>query len=124
MPTYQYECEKCNFTFDIKQLFEEKSLLICPLCKEKALYRVINPVQFFVRGEPTTVQQLADKNTRNMGTYEYQDRVHTESAGRKDFAKFASGDKSPVPGMSPEKYGKLVNATPEQTRKYIDTGEL
>jgi putative FmdB family regulatory protein len=33
MPTYEYECAKCNYTFEEFQQIKEKPLKICPKCK-------------------------------------------------------------------------------------------
>lgn len=126
MPTYEYKCDnnKCNCYFDIKQSFDDDALVTCPLCKEDTLYKVIGVPHVFIYQEPSTVGHLAERNTKQMGNYEYESRVNEQSEGKTHFAKTMSGNQSPVPGMTPEKYSKLINATPEQTRRYIDTGNI
>lgn len=124
MPTYEYYCQKCGFAFEIKQSFKDEPLVKCPACKKDELSKTIFVPHVFVYNEPTTVQHLADRNTKGMGKYEYQSRVKKESEGKELFAKELSGGRSPLPEMSAEKYRKLTTATPEQTRKYIDTGEI
>ena len=33
MPTYEYQCKKCQNTFDVFQNMSDKPLKICPECK-------------------------------------------------------------------------------------------
>ncbi len=40
MPTYEYECDACNHTFDEFQSFSEKPLEKCPQCGELKLRRL------------------------------------------------------------------------------------
>lgn len=40
MPTYEYECEKCGYRFDVFQSITEKPLRECPEC-EGRLRRLI-----------------------------------------------------------------------------------
>jgi putative FmdB family regulatory protein len=37
MPTYEYQCEKCNKTFEIFQSMKDAALSVCPkdLCRQK-----------------------------------------------------------------------------------------
>ena len=41
MPTYQYECDACDHTFDILQSMLDKKLKKCPECGENKLHRLI-----------------------------------------------------------------------------------
>jgi len=41
MPTYQYECEACNYTFEKFQSIGDKRLVECPKCHRPDLYRLI-----------------------------------------------------------------------------------
>ena len=41
MPTYQYECDACNHTFDILQSMLDKKLKKCPQCGKNTLHRLI-----------------------------------------------------------------------------------
>lgn len=40
MPTYEYECQKCQHKFDHFQGIAEEKLKKCPECGEKALKRM------------------------------------------------------------------------------------
>ena len=41
MPTYQYECDACNHTFETFQSMLDKKLKTCPQCGKDALHRLI-----------------------------------------------------------------------------------
>src|SRR5438094_9217974 len=40
MPTYDYECKACGYTFDELQSFSEPPLTKCPACKKNKLERL------------------------------------------------------------------------------------
>jgi putative FmdB family regulatory protein len=41
MPTYDYQCDACNHTFEEFQSFSEKPLKKCPQCKKSKLRRLL-----------------------------------------------------------------------------------
>ena len=41
MPTYDYECTKCGYTFDAFQSMSEDPLVKCPKCSKNGLKRLI-----------------------------------------------------------------------------------
>ncbi|MDR1362603.1 MAG: zinc ribbon domain-containing protein [Spirochaetaceae bacterium] len=41
MPTYEYECKKCNNVFDVLQSFKDEPVKVCPKCGGE-VRRVIN----------------------------------------------------------------------------------
>ena len=41
MPTYDYECTKCDHTFDAFQSMSDDALLKCPSCSKNGLKRLI-----------------------------------------------------------------------------------
>jgi len=41
MPTYQYECDDCEYAFEVLQSMSDKKLKKCPKCKKMKLYRLI-----------------------------------------------------------------------------------
>ena len=41
MPTYQYECDHCQHTFEVLQSMMDKKLRKCPSCGKLKLYRLI-----------------------------------------------------------------------------------
>ena len=49
MPIYQYLCSDCNFSFELRQSFEDKSTTSCPRCKNTAR-RLFSPVPIIFKG--------------------------------------------------------------------------
>ena len=49
MPTYDYECDDCEHTFERKQRFDEEPVTECPECSGKSR-RVINSVPIIFKG--------------------------------------------------------------------------
>jgi putative FmdB family regulatory protein len=41
MPTYEYECKNCGYSFDVFQSMKDEPLKICPQCG-KEVRRIIN----------------------------------------------------------------------------------
>lgn len=41
MPTYEYKCRNCDYTFEEFQPMSAESLVECPSCKTPNLYRMI-----------------------------------------------------------------------------------
>ncbi len=42
MPTYEYQCDECNYKFDEVQRFSEDALKECPKCKKEKLRRLFS----------------------------------------------------------------------------------
>ena len=49
MPTYEYECTRCDHAFEVFQSFDEKPRSRCPVCRGK-LRKVIHPVGIIFKG--------------------------------------------------------------------------
>jgi putative FmdB family regulatory protein len=133
MPCYQYICDGCELELEVKQGFHDKPLKKCPECKKMKLQRVICIPYVRVIKDPTTVGQLAERNTKKMGKYEFEAR----EKDRKEFKKKGKEEMSKLPGSPIKKstdapwYRRgttgpdmsLNNLTPEQKERYIITGE-
>jgi len=113
MPIYDFECAECAYYEEIKQGMSEPSTHECPHCGNQTLVKVfINPPLVFIRGDPTTIGQLADRNTQKMGKYELEDRKN-QDAPKKD-----------KEAEQTRKEHKKINAmTPQQRVKWIRTGD-
>tara|TARA_R100001244_G_scaffold48965_1_gene43497 strand:- start:2519 stop:2878 length:360 start_codon:yes stop_codon:yes gene_type:complete len=81
MPTYEYQCKKCDHNFEIVKAFGDPHKKKCPDCGKYSLYQVINPPTIFVKGEPTTLGQLSERNTAKMGKYELDDKRDWQKKG-------------------------------------------
>lgn len=115
MPLYSYLCnnENCRHAFEIVHDYHKKALKRCPKCKKHKLERVPQIPYVAIRGEPTTITHLADRNTEAMGHYEHQEKVLAKEKPPKETPWWRSG---PVDT-------KLASLTPKQKKKFIETGE-
>jgi putative FmdB family regulatory protein len=49
VPIYQYHCAKCNLKFELKQSFNDESIVACPKCQNEA-QRLFSPVPVIFKG--------------------------------------------------------------------------
>ncbi len=50
MPTYQYACDACGASYEVRQRFSEDPLVDCPDCGVASLRRVIFPAGVIFKG--------------------------------------------------------------------------
>jgi putative FmdB family regulatory protein len=50
MPTYEYFCDTCSHSFDIKQRFHEDALTTCPACNQETLRKVFHASSIVFKG--------------------------------------------------------------------------
>ncbi len=50
MPIYEYQCKNCGFTFEQLQKVTDKPLKECPECHKPALYKLVSPTSFKLKG--------------------------------------------------------------------------
>lgn len=115
MPLYDFECEPCAYYTEISQSMFSPSLLECPICGQETLKKVfLNPPHISVRGEVTTIGQMADRNTEKMGKYEREDKTKKDKNGK---------------GLTKEQkekrkqHQKITAMTPQQKIKWIKEGD-
>jgi len=116
MPNYDFECEPCCYHTEIFMTFNEyENLKECPVCGQKTLKRVIlGAPNLLVRGNPTTIGQLADENTSKMGHYERQEKENKDRGNTR---------LTPEQKAKREQHQKIVSMTPEQKIKWIEKGD-
>ena len=113
MPTYDYECSDCGFSNEVFQKFSEEALEACPDCHSNTYgIVVLQAPMAFVKGEPTTIQHLADRNTQKLGRYELQDKQKSDNI-----------DKVKKDIEANERRSKINKMTTTQKKKYIEKGE-
>ena len=115
MPTYDYECENCEHTFEIFQSFSEPQKKKCPACSKYKLYKVISEPIIIIKGVPSTLGQLAEKNSKRLGKNKIQ-----EAAAKKENSK----PKEPwyvKEGNASRR--EIQNMTREQKAQYIKKGK-
>jgi len=97
MPTYTYHCENCDHEFDQYQSFSDAALKTCPVCKEKALYKVYKPAQVVFKGSGYYVtdshsrSSTLDSGSNGSG----ESSSESKDSGKASSEKKAEGKKKP-----------------------------
>jgi putative FmdB family regulatory protein len=50
VPTYEYQCEKCERVFEVRQRITEAPLTVCDACGGR-VKRLLSPAPFILKGE-------------------------------------------------------------------------
>jgi putative FmdB family regulatory protein len=50
LPTYDYQCQKCNFEFEREQRITEDPIKTCPKCKSRRAKRLLSASNFILKG--------------------------------------------------------------------------
>ncbi len=50
MPTYDYQCQKCQFEFEREQRITEDPIKLCPKCKSRQAKRLLSASNFILKG--------------------------------------------------------------------------
>ena len=109
MPLYDFECKECKYYDEVRQAYDAPSILECPCCNKKTLRKVfINAPIMSVRGEANTIGQLADKNTRNMGSYERQEKAAKDHASQNSEAQQRRNLNRKINGMTTKEKVKWI----------------
>jgi putative FmdB family regulatory protein len=116
MPTYDFECSNCGHQDEIIQSMSADSTKDCPACDAKASFTKVflTAPTAFVKGEPTTIGQWADKNTKALGRYERQAKEIQDEAN-----KYMSPEAKERQAM----HKKINNMSGEQKQKWIMEGD-
>lgn len=78
-----YICDNCDYHFMIEQPIDAKLRKRCPSCKKHKLYQDLAGIYGHVVGEPSTLGQLAERNTKTMGKYELQEARKKQKEDKK-----------------------------------------
>lgn len=141
MIRYMYGCENCDLCFEIEESIKDQPLTECLECGGN-LHRLIpRTFNFAVRQDPKTVGHLADRNTREMGRYELEERrvldklnkKAAKKAGQEELSKklppgasIVDSSQYKTPWWRPKTECadmSLNKLSPEKLEKYINTGE-
>ena len=50
MPIYEYQCQACDYEFEILQKMSDDNLIVCPECNEPKLKKLISASAFKLKG--------------------------------------------------------------------------
>lgn len=136
MITYEYECTNCDVNFDVMQSIKDDAYTVCPKCNKDTIHRILHsPLHIQIKGEPTTIGQLAERNAKNMSK-EQMDKVQAIWKTKKTINRVPEEYRpkslpntkiQDIPKWLEESRTKstkdVIRMTPEQTKKYVQTGE-
>jgi len=104
VPTYEYQCEKCQRTFEVRQRITEAPLSVCDACGGR-VKRLLSPAPFILKGEgwyvtdyPSEARKKAkeaEKSTPN-GSADKSDKPAPDKSG----ADKSTADKPAASGSS------------------------
>mgnify|MGYP001168195990 FL=1 len=117
MPTYDYSCRSCGKVFEQTHGFNG-SPSPC-VCGSSDLPIIIHPPTVFVKGEATTIGQLSERNTKQMGRYELEDKRREQNKGNNKKKKDTSWYQKTGSASASE----IKKMTPEQKANYIQKGK-
>jgi putative FmdB family regulatory protein len=143
MPVYPYNCENCDHTFEDIAMMNDAPLVVCPVCRRRRLRRVLCVPNVIVRGNPKTIGQLAEDNTRSLVAQHGKERAremideNTYGQGGKklklpkgaavlprpevnEIPWFRTGE---VPGTGPRSEVPIDLSKIKDKARYIRTGE-
>ena len=113
MPRYDYECSACGHKIeDVYQDIKDSPLKKCGNCKKHKLERVIFAPHVFVRGEPTTMGQLAERNSAKMGKSQVQEKRLQDKESKKQALSEAKKEMN----------SKISRMNSTQKTRYIENG--
>jgi putative FmdB family regulatory protein len=117
MPTYEYECQSCNKTFELFQSITDKPVRRCPTCGTRKVRRLISAGGGFLfrgsgfyqtdyRSEKYKAEAKADSGTSTPSSSDSSTKDSgTKDSGSKDSGTKDSGTKDSGSKDSGSKHG-------------------
>lgn len=126
--SYNYLCNKCNEKFEIIRSIKDNRQILCTKCNSKSVEIIIDGgLPPIIKGEPTTLGQLAEKNSKKMGKYKVEEKTRQHKEAKRAASKRIMEEKgiqernTPIYGKVD--HNKLNRMTKEQKEKYILKGD-
>ena len=89
MPTYEYECKKCSYNFEVFQSMSDEPLKICPKCGKEVRRLIFGGTGVIFKGSGFYVtDKAAGKGTKGKGS----DTSQSTSTSTTDNASKRSDD--------------------------------
>ena len=130
MPTYEYQCSACDHNFEVFQK-NTKSKKKCPECGKMKLEKMISACYGYIaakQGDMGTVGDLANYNRDHKSKWEKEaaDKQYADSSrlGAAKLEREKSGNpEESFYGASKKDMKEIGKLNPEQSKKYILTGQ-
>ena len=117
MPTYDYSCRSCGKVFEQTHGFND-SPSPC-VCGSLDLSIIIHTPTVFVKCEASTLGQISERNTKQMGRYALEDKRRKQAKGNNNKKKEASWYQKSGSASASE----IKKMTSEQKANYIKKGK-
>ncbi len=80
MPTYEYECNKCGYSFEILQSIKDASLKKCPKCGKDSLKKIISGgAGLIFKGSGFYLTDYKNKPSKTKDTAKTKDKPETKT---------------------------------------------
>lgn len=129
--TYEYCCEKCNSLIEIEQAMSENTIEICPLCDNADIDSFYKKFSCIICITGNSLMSVAERNTRDMGYSEIQERQAKKKATREKFlteqAEKVGGKLIKETGkktLFEEKYPGKKFSQVKNVKKFIEEGVI
>jgi putative FmdB family regulatory protein len=109
VPTYEYQCEKCQRTFEVRQRITEPPLSVCEACGGR-VKRLLSPAPFILKGEGWYVTDYPSEARKKA-----KEAEKSSTNGSADKADKAPGDKSSADKSGAEKPAAGTSAASSAT---------
>jgi putative FmdB family regulatory protein len=103
MPTYEYECKKCSYRFEVFQSMSEEPIKKCPECGKEVRRLVSGGVGVIFKGSGFYVTDKQEKATTKLATEKIKEKkVEKKVEGKeKTVTSNVSTPQSPTPKPQP-----------------------
>ena len=122
MPTYVFKCEECDHELEVEQSITKPTpnRKKCPNCKKNKLNRVLFTPHVYNKpgDDKITLGLLADRNTTRLSEDQKKSidkKYGGKKKGKKEGKHFWE--------TSEKNMKQISSMTPEQKKKYIETGK-
>ena len=121
MPTYEYQCDKCGRTFEVRQRISAPPLKTCETCGG-AVRRLISSTTFILKGEgwyvtdyPSAARKKAAESEKSTagGDGKKSEKADGKKGEKKDAApaKATTGASAPAPTSPPSTTSSASSAS-------------
>ncbi len=81
MPTYEYECDKCGYTFERVQPITAEPLKRCPKCKGKVRRLISGGAAVLFKGSGFYETDYKRKSSSSSSSSKHNNKSSSESSG-------------------------------------------
>ena len=113
MPTYEYQCEKCQRVFEVRQRITEPALTTCEVCGGH-VKRLLFPAPFILKGEGWYVTDYPSEARKKAKEAEKPAANGSGKGSRKDSDK-SSADKGAADKPASSKSDASPSSSPSST---------